>query len=202
MDIIDYIINKNFNIIIETYGINIDNLIIEKIDNYKKNIIFVFKIDAYEKETYKIIHKNGDFDTVNRNIEKIKKAGFKVYKQITRMIENEIEIEKFIRNKETDDLIIRKYSTFCDIIPDKKVVDLSPFERIPCFHLRREIYIKADGQIPACYYSRNLSNICDLNKDNLKSCIKNIKDLYIKNAKQKYLDFCKNCNDYYLVILG
>ena len=115
------------------------------------------------------------------------------------MLENEVEIEKFIRNKESDDLIIRKYSTFCDLIPDKKVVDLSPLERIPCFHLRREVYVKSDGTVPVCMYSRYKNNIIgDLNNEDIGLIMKKLKGLYERNVKKDYLDFCINCNDYYL----
>jgi spiro-SPASM protein len=115
------------------------------------------------------------------------------------MLENEVEIEKYVRKKEVDDLIIKKYSTYCDMIPDKKVVDLAPLHRIPCYHLRREFYIKANGKVSACMYSRFINDfIGDINSDDIKDIIDKLKDLYIENAKNQYLEYCKNCNDYYL----
>jgi len=200
VDLIKLIISNNLNLIIETTALNIDKDFIEKItgiNNYE-NIVFVVKIDAYEKGTYQKIHKNGDFDKVNNAVLLLKEAGFKVYKQIIRMLENEIEIEKFFRQKEFKDIIIRKFSTFCNNLADRKVVDLAPLERIPCFHLRRELYIKSDGSIPACLYSRYNSNIGNINNDKIDDVIINIKKLYSDNCNKNYLDYCKDCNDYYL----
>ncbi|MCK4796291.1 MAG: spiro-SPASM protein, partial [Spirochaetes bacterium] len=198
-EILKFMIENDLDVIIETTGYNIDKNFIKTLDNIKRErVVFVVKLDAYEKETYKLIHPEGDFEKIIDSISLLKEAGFKVYKQIIRIHENEVEIEKYIRNKESDDLIIRKYSTFCDILSDKKVVDLAPLERIPCFHLRREIYIKADGTVPACIYSRYKNNIGDLNKESITEIIEKFKNLYVKNSKNDYLDFCMNCNDYYL----
>ena len=84
-----------------------------------------------------------------------------------------------------------------DILADKKVVDLAPLERIPCFHLRRELYINVDGNVPACMYSRYKSNICDLKVESIQKVIEKLRELYKKNTKKDYIDFCSNCNDYY-----
>ncbi len=200
IDILKYIVNNNINVIIETTGYSIDESFINKISNIDKmKISFVIKYDAYEEKTYSMIHPEADFNQIKNSIELLKKAGFNVYKQIIRMVENEVEIEKFIRKKEVDDLIIRKYSTYCDMIQDKKVVDLAPLKRIPCYHLRREFYIKADGTVPVCMYGRYMKNtIGDIKKDDIELIIKKLEDLYIKDAKNEHLEFCKNCNDYYL----
>ena len=200
IEILNYIIENDIAVIIETYGNNITDNLIEKINEAKKSYItFVLKYDAYEEKTYNMIHPEGDFNKINNSIKLLKSKGFKVYKQIIRMIENEVEIEKFVRKKEVDDLIIKKYSTYCDMMPDKKVVDLAPLNRIPCYHLRRELYIKADGNVPVCMFSRFKKDcIGDYKKDNIDLILDKLKDLYIQNSENKYLEFCKNCNDYYL----
>ena len=107
------------------------------------------------------------------------------------------EIEKYIKNKESDDLIIRKYSTFCSKLEDKKVVDLSPLERIPCFHLRREIFINSSGEV--CFCSYNYEKIIgDLKSETSSQIVEKMKKLYEKNALGQYEDRCKNCDDYYI----
>lgn len=199
IEIIEYILKKGIDLIIETNGNEIKKEFIDKLNNIDKDkLTFVIKLDAYNEDTYKKMHSAGDMVKVKQNIELLKENGFKVYKQITRMIENEVEIENYIRNKATDDLIIRKYSTFCNIMNDKKVVDLSPIERIPCFHLRRELYVTSNGNVPACLYSRYKSKIGDLNNESLNDVMKKLNNEYIKNTKKEYLEYCINCDDYYL----
>ncbi len=198
IDIINFIIENDLEVIVETTGYNLTDELLKKIINLNK-VIFILKYDAYDEKTYKIIHPEWDFNKINISLEILKNAGVKTYKQVIRMMDNEIEIEKFIRKKEVDDLIIRKFSTFCDMIPDKKVVDLAPLERIPCYHLRRELYIRSDGKVPVCIYSRYKNHfIGDIDNDDLDLLIENLKKFYIKDSKKEYLEFCKNCNDYYL----
>ncbi len=145
------------------------------------------------------MHPEGNFISLKENIKMLKELGFKVYRQVVRMNENEVEIEKFIRNREMDDLIIRKFTTFCGMQEDRKVVDLTPLDRIPCFHLRREIFVRSDGIVPACMYSRYKNFILgDLKKVNLKDIIENLEDCYVRNSRKDYMDFCVNCNDYYI----
>ncbi len=199
IDILSFIMNLNINVIIETAGYLIDADFIKKLKNFnREKITFVIKYDAYNETTYKLIHQGANFTKVKESLNLLKNNGFKAYKEIVRMNENETEIENFIKNKETEDLIIRKYSTFCDLLTDKKVVDLAPLERIPCFHLRREFFIRSDNKVPVCIYSRFKKDLGDLNKDNIESIVNELKNLYIKNAKNDYLDFCVNCNDYYI----
>jgi len=103
----------------------------------------------------------------------------------------------YIKNKEAEDLIIRKYSTFCKKLKDKRVVDLSPLERIPCFHLRREIFINSSGFVRFCSYN-NEKIVGDCNNEKIDVIIEKMKILYQKNALAQYEDFCKDCDDYYL----
>lgn len=187
----------NITTIIETFGYEIESDLLDKLININDNIIVVIKLDAYTEATYNKINRGGDFNRVKKSYEILKKSQLKVYKQTIRMLENENEIEMFIKNKEADDLIIRKYSTFCGTIADKKVVDLSPLERIPCFHLRREIFINAKGKIMLCHFCLN-EDICDITDKGIKYAIKKLELEYIENAKNNYKECCKKCDDYYI----
>jgi spiro-SPASM protein len=195
--ILKYLSDKKAKTIVETTGYNID-IILNDDTLDKSKFTFVIKIDSYEEQTYNKIHTGFDFKKASDAYNALTQKGYNTYKMITRMLENEIEIEKFIRNKETDKLIIRKFSTYCQTQPDKKVVDLSPLERIPCFHLRRELYCGPDGKIYACNYSRFKEPIGDIKKEDLKSILNKLQNLYMQNANKNYLDFCKNCDDYYI----
>jgi spiro-SPASM protein len=198
LKILEFISNENINCVVETTGSGINAGFVEKINNFnKEKIIFVVKLDCYDEPTYKIIHPDGNFSGTQEAIKLLKDTGFKTYKQVVRIHENEVEIEKYVRNKEAEDLIVKKFSTFCKTLPDKKVVDLSPLERIPCFHLRREIYVKSTGEVTFCMFSLN-EKIGDFNKEEIGSIIEKLKKAYEENAKCNYKDFCKSCDDYYL----
>ena len=164
---------------------------------YKNLITFVIKIDSYYETTYNLINKGGNFNKAVGNYKELKKRGYKVYKQVIRIAENEEEIEKYIRNGEVEDLIIRKFSTYCKKLEDKKVVDLAPLERIPCFHLRRDIFVNSFGEVPFCCYAYD-KIVGDLKKEPLLSIIDALNSHYKDNALSNYKPFCLDCDDYYI----
>lgn len=160
-------------------------------------VTFVVKLDAFYEESYKRIRPAGELKQVLKAIELLESRELPVYKQIVRMHLNEEEIERIIREKKTDNIIIRKYSTYCGLLEDRKVVDLAPLERIPCFHLRRELYLRADGQVSYCKYGFD-HLLADWTKDGLAGSMERLKEAYAKNAASQYPDFCRSCDDYYL----
>lgn len=196
--VIKLITENSLDLIIETNGHFIDQKFIDSIKDVDCKLLkFVVKLDAFSEVTYLKIHQDGDFQKVIKGIELLEKSGFQVYKQIVRMLINEEEIEQIIRNNEMDNVILRKYSTFCGSLTDKKVVDLAPLNRIPCFHLRRELFIRADSKVSTCIYAYN-NIIGDLKKDSLDFILKEMEKNYIKNTLKEYNDFCSKCDDYYL----
>ncbi len=72
--------------------------------------------------------------------------------QMVRAKENESELEAFWRGwkKKTEQVIVQKYSRFALFLPDRKVSDLSPLVRRPCWHLKRDLAIMLNGKVPLC----------------------------------------------------
>ena len=72
--------------------------------------------------------------------------------QAVRMKENEEDLEGFYKSwkARTGNLIIQKYDSFCGTLPDRRVADLSPVTRFPCWHLMRDFPILLDGTVPLC----------------------------------------------------
>ncbi|HPP04849.1 MAG TPA: spiro-SPASM protein [Spirochaetota bacterium] len=196
-EILKFTYKLNITTIVETFGYTIDEKFINDIIEANSNVIIVVKLDAYTEATYNKINYGGDFNRVKKSYSLLKNSSLKVYKQVTRMLENETEIEMFIKNKEADDLIIRKYSTFCNTIQDRKVVDLTPLERIPCFHLRREIFINSNKNLMLCYYCI-IQKLLDLEDSTITEAIKKLELEYIENANKNYRECCKKCDDYYI----
>lgn len=205
-ELIDFVSKNGMKLILESDGVSEVGDIAGNLDKIKidKSAFFVvLKYDAYDETTYKKIRPNGDFAKLNALFAELTKKGYKTYKEVTRTVDNEIEIEKYIRNtdkegnSQADSLIIRKYSTYCGALPDKKVVDLSPLERIPCFHLRREIFVKSNVDVPICRYKpdRIIGNI---QTNSIGDISDKLNGEYRKNSKLEYHEFCKNCDDYYI----
>lgn len=75
-----------------------------------------------------------------------------LWPQIFRMNENEKELEPFYRTwkERVGQVIVQKYDHVCGLLPDRRVADLSPLERYPCWHLKRDMIIFTDGRVPLC----------------------------------------------------
>ncbi|MBP5707156.1 MAG: radical SAM protein, partial [Spirochaetales bacterium] len=149
-DMVQRAAEQGIDIVIETCGVGENvlnglNKIAAMSDEIKSHISIVIRLDAYCEATYNKLIQGGDFAQALKTFDMLTAAGIRTYKLVTRLAENERELEQYIRSGETDRLIIRKYSSYCGTLPDRKVVDLSPFERCPCFHLRRELAIGCDG---------------------------------------------------------
>ena len=123
-----------------------------------------------------------------------------VWAQIMRIKENEIEVEPFYRFWKNlgVNVIIQKYDTFCKLLEDKRVADLSPFNRHPCWHLKRDMYILADGSVPLCKEDVKRNNILgNAFSDSLDSIRKKTFEVYKKHLECRYGDLCGACDEYY-----
>jgi spiro-SPASM protein len=192
VNVVNVFAEKGFNVIIETFA----NVLPENLSEISEfdNVTFVFKIDAQNENTYRMIHPNGDYKTAINNYEKVKELGFKAYFQIVRTVETENDIEVLIKNKQSN-LLIKKYSSYCNVLADKKVVDLSPLERFECYHLRRDMYLDSAADVYYCIYSGKKIGNAKLEK--ITELINKQKNAFISHAQGQISDFCKLCDDYY-----
>ncbi len=177
----------------------------ERTNGWQKIMIAV-NIDAASDETYRRIRQNGSslahaFDSIKRLENAV--PGM-VYPQFTRINENESELESFFRfwndkNGPTKgNFIIQKYSDFAGLLPECKPADLSPVERNVCWHLRRDMTILLNGDVPLCrcrmfnsvtgnVFEKTLSQIWD-------SCNNDL----LNHMECRYNGECSKCDEYYI----
>ena len=122
-------------------------------------IMLVVSMDGFSQETCSSI-RGGNFDlkTAVESVQKLENAvpGC-VYPQFVRMNANEHELEGFFRywkektNASGGSFIIQKHNNFAGLLPNEEPADLSPLERNPCWHTRRDMTILCNGDVPLCY---------------------------------------------------
>lgn len=131
-----------------------------------------------------------------------------VYPQFVRMNENEEQLEKFYRYwKDISDgkFIIQKYDSIAGLLKDRRVANLEPLIRNPCWHLRRDLCILIDGEVPICRESAFVikSNKTDTVKcgnifyDSLETIFNNGLLMFQSHLDKKYCTQCKACDEYY-----
>lgn len=218
-DLIEYIKkvldSEGFSVFLETDGLNITEEfcqklsgVIEGIDNSFRKwpaVMIAVRIDAFSDETYEKIH--GKKVSVKSLAEKVallnKVIPGSVYTQFVRMNINEDELEGFYRywndknNESSGNLIIQKYNSYCGLLPECKPADLSPLERNVCWHLRRDITILSNGDVPLCsqfIYDRIIGNVFE----------QSLADIWLKFDEEiknhicgKYSKECEKCDEYY-----
>ena len=205
------------SVLIETCGLYWPSSFIERLEKIiasapkRKNkmlpVYWIVCIDAVSSGMYAKVHGLSE-DEANIKLKQaltftdsLKKVfPDAVWAQIMRIKENEIEVEPFYRFWKNLDVnvIIQKYDTFCKLLEDKRVADLSPFNRHPCWHLKRDMYILTDGSVPLCKEDVKRNNILgNAFSDSLDSIRKKAFEAYKKHLECKYGDLCGACDEYY-----
>ncbi|MGP1458499.1 MAG: spiro-SPASM protein [Treponema sp.] len=168
-------------------------------------ILWIVRVDAFTAGTYEKIHGTEEHFAQAVNAVSVLHAHFPgaVYPQLVRMNANEDELENFYRfwsAKESPsggNHIIQKYSTFCGTLADEKPADLSPLTRNPCWHIRRDLTILADGSIPFCRECLKSHVIANAFTDGLKTAWEKLTPFVQEQMNGTYCDFCGKCDEYY-----
>jgi spiro-SPASM protein len=100
--------------------------------------------------------------------------------------------------KKTDNVVIQKYDYFCGALPQRKIGDISPLHRFPCWHLQRDLNVLVDGSVPLCREDIHGS-------DALGNCIEESLEVvwergasrFADHASDKYEGICGKCDEYY-----
>ncbi len=174
------VINQNdeghkISLLIETDGLLVTEELASKISAAAKSknaeVNWIVYVDAVEKSMYAKIHgcDEGEFEKALSAIPLLENHfDGHVYPQFMRLKTNEAQLESFYRfwkEKESPskgELIIQKYNSVCGTLSDLKSADLSPVNRLPCWHLRRDFTILSDGTVPFCFqlaFPENAGNI-------------------------------------------
>jgi spiro-SPASM protein len=193
-------LNEHLALLIETSGVAFPKEVLNQlpqVPNGKLN--WIISLDAITGESYSLIRGKG-FDSAIETVNLLSsRYGKNVHVQAVRMNENEDELEEFYQrwNKNTQ-AIIQKYDHFCGFLPDKRIVDLSPINRFPCWHLKRDFPILIDGDVPACREDLNKEMLLgNVFKDQLDHIWENGKAIYLKHVTKVYPKLCRTCDEYY-----
>lgn len=156
--------NHKISLLIETDGLLVCEELASKISQAAKSknaeVNWIVYLDAVEKSMYASLHNcpDSDFEKALSAVPLLENHfESHVYPQFMRMKTNENQLESFYRfwkEKESPskgELIIQKYNSVCGSLPDLKSADLSPVNRLPCWHLRRDMTILSDGTVPFCF---------------------------------------------------
>jgi spiro-SPASM protein len=143
------------SLIVETSGLGWDRRTVERIAalaSRGRGLDWVVSLDAATQALYSRLRGPGFEEAVGFADLLIGLFPGRAHVQMVRTQDNEDELETFWRSwkKKTDKVIIQKYSRHAGLLPERKVTDLSPLVRRPCWHIKRDISILLDGTVPLC----------------------------------------------------
>ncbi|PKL15441.1 MAG: hypothetical protein CVV50_00170 [Spirochaetae bacterium HGW-Spirochaetae-6] len=162
----------------------------------------ILSLDAADDPSYQIVWGKGDFHAIEETAATLlEKFPGRVYLQFTRMRENEDSLDAFFQRFRVfkDYLLVNKYNSFCNSLPDRKVVDLSPLTRFPCWKLQRELYIHWDGSVSLCAQDFEKLNVLGKwGEKSLKEIWGEMNLIYLSHWQKQYPGLCKNCDEWYI----
>ena len=193
--------NEKFSLIIETSGIGWDQDVLKSISEMADGRIdWILSMDAENPEVYKILRGEG-WEEANRTAIYLRDLfDDNLYIQSVRMKDQEEYLEKFYRGwKERGfNVIIQKHDHFCGVLPDRRVTDLSPVKRFPCWHLKRDLNILLDGTVSMCREDiKNKHLMGNVFNDELELIWKNGEGVYLNHLEGNYPEICRGCDEYY-----
>ncbi len=151
----DVLSHPELSLIVETSGLGWKPDSLEKTASRWRNdprLNFVLSLDAVKPELYARIRGNGFEEALGAGERLLSLFPHNTHIQTLRTRESEPALEEFWRGwkKRTDHVIVQKYSRFAGFLPERKVTDLSPLVRRPCWHLKRDFSVLLDGSVPLC----------------------------------------------------
>lgn len=205
---------SGLSVFIETTGDKLSENLVKQIADVANNaesrtngyesVMWVVLLDAMTKDKYKEIHFVDGFESAVLAVKTLQNYFPKsTYPQFVRMQQNEDQLEAFYRywNDKTSPsqgkLIIQKYNSYGGLLPDYKVADIAPVERFPDWHLRRDMVILCNGNVPV--YKESMLEDCVGNvfSESLESVWRKSDHLMGDQINKKYDEISWKCDEYY-----
>jgi spiro-SPASM protein len=193
--------SPGIDLVIETSGIGWEPGIFRRISSERaKQPRWIVSLDASNEASYKKMRGEGFAEASQTAEELLRVCPDRTWVQAVRMQENEEDLEVFFRlwRARTENVIIQKYDTFSGFLTDRKVADLSPLKRFPCWHLKRDMSILIDGTVPLCKEDLRVSmKMGNAFKDDLARVWESSRSVYKEHLTGSYPGICAACDEYY-----
>lgn len=146
-------------IFVETNGLLLTPDLSRELEALREKIHIIINLSAMTQEAYTELHRPDDaqtFTTVISHLnwlsENIADLADFATLQILKIRQTEEIIDSF--HKKWQDkgfhVLLQKQNTFAGAVQDFRFSDLTPLERFPCWHLKRDMVIWSDGNVPVC----------------------------------------------------
>ena len=127
----------------------------------------------------------------------------KIYIQFTRTTGNENELMQFYETWRdfSERIIIKKPDTLGGEFDRLRVVNLSPVKRFPCLHLKHDMVIHSNGNVPLCRQDYGAQNLMgNILADGIENCWNNMNAAYQKQWEENFSEpvICEKCDEWWV----
>ena len=188
--------------VVETAAVDLEpETIVAVVSRFRDRVRWIITLDANDPELYEQIR--GDrferaWKSANALVEQVPEA---VWVQAVRMDMNEAHLEHFYRywKERTGNVIIQKYDWLSGRLPQRKVTDLSPLTRLPCWQNKRELSVLLDGTVPRCREDIDSSYpLGNVYTESLEAIWERGDALHRRHVAGTYPEICEHCDEYYV----
>ena len=145
-------------------------------------------------------------ENLDHFIERIKKRNKDllslIYIQVLKTNETQDSIDEiydFCQEKGIS-FLLQKYNRYIDLMPERRLSDMTPLERSACWHLRRDMFIRANGDVSFCKQDiKNENSLGNLKDLSLKDIWNKSKENWTSHVQKNYSKKpdCLKCDEYF-----
>jgi spiro-SPASM protein len=187
--------------VIETAGLGWDRAMLERTAKVAEGrLTWIVSLDALHAETYRKLRGPGFEEAMAFAGTLLELFGDSAYVQAVRMDTNEEELEAFYRSwkERTENIIIQKYDWFSGKLPQRRVADISPLTRNPCWHLKRDLTVLLNGDVPLCREDIDGTTVLgNVFSDGIGEIWKRGEEYHLRHVRRDYPEICRDCDEYY-----
>ena len=199
--LIDIVRAHALKLLIESSGVGWKTNDLVRIQRaHYSDVVWIVALDSNDPALYQELRGDGYEEAQKFAHTMLERFHENTYVQITRMQKTESHLEKFYRywKEKTDKIIVMKYDYFSGALPQLKVTDISPVQRAPCWHIKRDISIMVDGRVPVCKEDILMQHVLgNIHTDSLEDIWSRGAELYERHLKKDYPAICDTCDEYY-----
>ncbi|RKX98738.1 MAG: spiro-SPASM protein [Spirochaetes bacterium] len=189
-------------VLIETSGIGWDRTLIEELagETETGRMMWIVSLDASDPELYRSLRGEGQVEAEETARHLTKFFGSNCWLQAVRMKENEEHLEEFYKkwNAEGAQVIIQKYDSYASYLPERQPADLSPLQRFPCWHLKRDMPVLIDGDVPLCRDDLGRRDVSgNVFEEDFEKVWAAGNELHAQHVSGEFPGPCADCDEYY-----
>ena len=199
-------------VFIETNGLHLDKLWPLATHAQAQKLRVIVMLNSLERYTDYSGAPLVTLDRVKANVQSLtgaltaagRNAQELVYLQAFKVVENETEIDSLYALAEDlgASFLLQKYNRYAGLLPERRVSDMTPLERYSCWHLRRDLFIRANGDIAYCKQTVDQNKNSargNLDKGTLAEIWQNQRNDFIANFRGQYPAHlpCATCDEYF-----